>query len=78
MIFRIVRDGLLGRWQTQYPRSPECSVFRLYDAAGSRVGLTEEQARASGATVRVVVVTLPGGGDPSRRVMNDTRGVLKR
>ncbi|STG53089.1 putative pyridine nucleotide-disulfide oxidoreductase [Escherichia coli] len=42
----------------------------------SRVGMTEEQARESGADIQVV--TLPVAAIPRARVMNDTRGVLKR
>ena len=40
-----------------------------------RVGMTEEQARESGADIQVV--TLPVAAIPRARVMNDTRGVLK-
>ncbi len=45
MIFRIVRDGL---WEmaNAVPAIAECSVFRLMTPPLSRVGLTEEQARA--------------------------------
>ncbi len=39
------------------------------------VGMTEEQARESGADIQVV--TLPVAAIPRARVMNDTRGVLK-
>lgn len=42
----------------------------------SRVGMTEEQARASGAAVQVV--TLPVAAIRDARVMNDTVAYLKR
>ncbi|HAG1088075.1 TPA: pyridine nucleotide-disulfide oxidoreductase [Salmonella enterica] len=73
--FRIVRDGLLGdgKRSTRDRQNVPYSVFMTPPL--SRVGLTEEQARASGATVQVV--TLPVAAIPRTRVMNDTRGVLK-
>ncbi|EDP0913259.1 pyridine nucleotide-disulfide oxidoreductase [Salmonella enterica subsp. enterica serovar Reading] len=73
--FRIVRDGLLGdgKRSTRDRQNVPYSVFMTPPL--SRVGLTEEQARASGATVQVV--TLPVAAIPRARVMNDTRGVLK-
>lgn len=73
--FRIVRDGLLGdgKRSTRDRQNVPYSVFMTPPL--SRVGLTEEQARASGATVQVV--TLPVAAIPRARVMNDTCGVLK-
>ena len=53
----------------------KCALFRIYDTALSVVGMTEEQARESGADIQVV--TLPVAAIPRARVMNDTRGVLK-
>ncbi|HCB1914837.1 TPA: pyridine nucleotide-disulfide oxidoreductase [Citrobacter braakii] len=73
--FRIVRDNLLGEGlrNTGDRQNVPYSVFMTPPL--SRVGMTEEQARASGAAVQVV--TLPVAAIPRARVMNDTRGVLK-
>lgn len=73
--FRIVRDNLLGEGlrNTGDRQNVPYSVFMT--PPFSRVGMTEEQARASGAAVQVV--TLPVAAIPRARVMNDTRGVLK-
>lgn len=73
--FRIVRDNLLGEGlrHTGDRQNIPYSVFITPPL--SRVGMTEEQARASGAVVQVV--TLPVAAIPRARVMNDTRGVLK-
>lgn len=73
--FRIVRDNLLGEGlrNTGDRQNVPYSVFMTPPL--SRVGMTEEQARASGAAV--LVVTLPVAAIPRARVMNDTRGVLK-
>ena len=73
--FRIVRDNLLGEGlrHTGDRQNIPYSVFMTPQL--SRVGMTEEQARASGAVVQVV--TLPVAAIPRARVMNDTRGVLK-
>ena len=73
--FRIVRDNLLGEGlrNTGDRHNVPYSVFMTPPL--SRVGMTEEQARASGAAVQVV--TLPVAAIPRARVMNDTRGVLK-
>lgn len=73
--FRIVRDNLLGEGlrHTGDRQNIPYSVFMTPPL--SRVGMTEEQARASGAVVQVV--TLPVAAIPRARVMNDTRGVLK-
>ncbi|EPJ3505103.1 reactive chlorine resistance oxidoreductase RclA, partial [Citrobacter freundii] len=73
--FRIVRDNLLGEGvrNTGDRQNVPYSVFMTPPL--SRVGMTEEQARASGAAVQVV--TLPVTAIPRARVMNDTRGVLK-
>lgn len=73
--FRIVRDNLLGEGlrNTGDRQNVPYSVFMTPPL--SRVGITEEQARASGAAVQVV--TLPVAAIPRARVMNDTRGVLK-
>ncbi|HFS5793508.1 TPA: reactive chlorine resistance oxidoreductase RclA [Citrobacter werkmanii] len=73
--FRIVRDSLSGegRRHTGDRQNIPYSVFMTPPL--SRVGMTEEQARASGASVQVV--TLPVAAIPRARVMDDTRGVLK-
>lgn len=73
--FRIVRDNLSGEGlrNTSDSQNVPYSVFMTPPL--SRVGMTEEQARASGAAVQVV--TLPVAAIPRARVMNDTRGVLK-
>lgn len=73
--FRIVRDNLSGEGlrNTGDRQNVPYSVFMTPPL--SRVGMTEEQARASGAAVQVV--TLPVAAIPRARVMNDTRGVLK-
>lgn len=73
--FRIVRDGLLGEGlrSTDDRQHVPYSVFMTPPL--SRVGMSEEQARASGAAVQVV--TLPVAAIPRARVMDDTRGVLK-
>ncbi len=73
--FRIVRDNLLGEGvrHTGDRQNIPYSVFMTPPL--SRMGMTEEQARASGASVQVV--TLPVAAIPRARVMDDTRGVLK-
>lgn len=73
--FRIVRDNLSGEGlrHTGDRQNVPYSVFMTPPL--SRVGMTEEQARASGAFVQVV--TLPVAAIPRARVMDDTRGVLK-
>ncbi|EGI25766.1 putative pyridine nucleotide-disulfide oxidoreductase YkgC [Escherichia coli TA206] len=73
--FRIVRDHLLGegRRTTDDRQNIPYSVFMTPPL--SRIGMTEEQARASGADVQVV--TLPVAAIPRARVMNDTRGMFK-
>ncbi|EGI25739.1 putative pyridine nucleotide-disulfide oxidoreductase YkgC [Escherichia coli TA206] len=73
--FRIVRDNLLGEGlrHTGDRKNIPYSVFMTPPL--SRVGMTEDQARAIGATVQVV--TLPVAAIPRARVMDDTRGVLK-
>ncbi len=73
--FRIVRNNLLGEGvrHTGDRQNIPYSVFMTPPL--SRVGMTEEQARASGASVQVV--TLPVAAIPRARVMDDTRGVLK-
>lgn len=73
--YRIVRDELLGegRRSTDDRKNVPYSVFMTPPL--SRVGMTEEQARESGADIQVV--TLPVAAIPRARVMNDTRGVLK-
>lgn len=73
--FRIVRDNLLGEGvrHTGDRQNIPYSVFMTPPL--SRVGMTEEQACASGASVQVV--TLPVAAIPRARVMDDTRGVLK-
>ncbi|HBP9257302.1 TPA: pyridine nucleotide-disulfide oxidoreductase [Escherichia coli] len=73
--YRIVRDELLGegRRSTDDRKNVPYSVFMTPPL--SRVGMTEEQARESGADIQVV--TLPVAAIPHARVMNDTRGVLK-
>lgn len=73
--FRIVRSQLLGDGvrNTAERQNIPYSVFMTPPL--SRVGLTEQQARDSGADVQVV--TLPVTAVPRARVMNDTRGMLK-
>jgi pyruvate/2-oxoglutarate dehydrogenase complex dihydrolipoamide dehydrogenase (E3) component len=73
--FRIVRDGLLGEGvrNTDDRQNVPYSVFMTPPL--SRVGITEQQARASGMAVQVV--TLPVAAIPRARVMDDTRGMLK-
>lgn len=73
--YRIVRDELLGEGKrsTDDRKNVPYSVFMTPPL--SRVGMTEEQARESGADIQVV--TLPVAAIPRARVMNDTRGVLK-
>ncbi|EEE0988512.1 pyridine nucleotide-disulfide oxidoreductase [Salmonella enterica] len=73
--FRIVRDNLLGEGlrHTGDRQNIPYSVFMTPPL--SRVGMTEEQARASGSAVQVV--TLPVAAIPRARVVDDTRGILK-
>ncbi|TKV21118.1 reactive chlorine resistance oxidoreductase RclA [Citrobacter sp. TBCS-14] len=73
--FRIVRDSLLGDGlrNTGDRQNVPYSVFMTPPL--SRVGMSEAQARASGAEVQVV--TLPVTAIPRARVMDDTRGMLK-
>ena len=73
--FRIVRDSLLGDGlrNTGDRQNVPYSVFMTPPL--SRVGMSEEQARASGAEVQVV--TLSVTAIPRARVMDDTRGMLK-
>lgn len=73
--FRIVRDSLLGDGlrNTGDRQNVPYSVFMTPPL--SRVGMSEEQARASGAEVQIV--TLPVTAIPRARVMDDTRGMLK-
>ncbi|QLS07129.1 pyridine nucleotide-disulfide oxidoreductase [Citrobacter freundii] len=73
--FRIVRDSLLGEGlrNTGDRQNVPYSVFMTPPL--SRVGMSEEQARASGAEVQIV--TLPVTAIPRARVMDDTRGMLK-
>ncbi|HGY5075681.1 TPA: reactive chlorine resistance oxidoreductase RclA [Citrobacter gillenii] len=73
--FRIVRDSLLGDGlrNTGDRQNVPYSVFMTPPL--SRVGTSEEQARARGAEVQVV--TLPVTAIPRARVMDDTRGMLK-
>ncbi|WNJ79135.1 reactive chlorine resistance oxidoreductase RclA [Cedecea neteri] len=73
--FRIVRDSLLGEGKrhTGDRKNVPYSVFMTPPL--SRIGMTEEQALASGKPVQVV--TLPVAAIPRARVMGDTRGMLK-
>ena len=73
--FRIVRDSLLGDGlrNTGDRQNVPYSVFMTPPL--SRVGMSEAQARASGAEVQIV--TLPVTAIPRARVMDDTRGMLK-
>ena len=73
--FRIVRDSLLGEGlrNTGDRQNVPYSVFMTPPL--SRVGMSEAQARASGAEVQIV--TLPVTAIPRARVMDDTRGMLK-
>ena len=73
--FRIVRDSLLGDGlrNTGDRQNVPYSVFMTPPL--SRVGMSEAQARASGAEVQVVM--LPVTAIPRARVMDDTRGMLK-
>ncbi|QLY61998.1 pyridine nucleotide-disulfide oxidoreductase [Citrobacter freundii] len=73
--FRIVRDSLLGEGlrNTGDRQNVPYSVFMTPPL--SRVGMSEAQARASGAEVQVV--TLSVTAIPRARVMDDTRGMLK-
>ncbi|HAL5940632.1 TPA: pyridine nucleotide-disulfide oxidoreductase [Escherichia coli] len=73
--FRIVRDELLGEGKrsTDDRKNVPYSVFMTPPL--SRIGMTEEQARASNAEIQIV--TLPVAAIPRARVMNDTRGILK-
>ncbi|MBA8198866.1 pyridine nucleotide-disulfide oxidoreductase [Citrobacter freundii] len=73
--FRIVRDSLLGEGlrNTGDRQNVPYSVFMTPPL--SRVGMSEEQARASGAEVQIV--RLPVTAIPRARVMDDTRGMLK-
>ena len=73
--FRIVRDSLLGDVlrNTGDRQNVPYSVFMTPPL--SRVGMSEAQARASGAEVQIV--TLPVTAIPRARVMDDTRGMLK-
>lgn len=73
--FRIVRDSLLGDGlrNTGDRQNVPYSVFMTPPL--SRVGMSEAQARASGAEVQVV--TLSVTAIPRARVMDDTRGMLK-
>lgn len=73
--FRIVRDGLLGEGLRNTGDRPNVPYSVFMTPPLSRVGITEEQARASGAEVQVV--TLPVTAIPRARVMDDTRGMLK-
>jgi pyruvate/2-oxoglutarate dehydrogenase complex dihydrolipoamide dehydrogenase (E3) component len=73
--FRIVRDSLLGDGlrNTGDRQNVPYSVFMTPPL--SLVGMSEAQARASGAEVQIV--TLPVTAIPRARVMDDTRGMLK-
>ncbi|MBA7802482.1 pyridine nucleotide-disulfide oxidoreductase [Citrobacter freundii] len=73
--FRIVRDGLLGEGLRNTGDRPNVPYSVFMTPPLSRVGITEEQARASGAEVQVVM--LPVAAIPRARVMDDTRGMLK-
>ena len=75
LLYTSVRDELLGEGKrsTDDRKNVPYSVFMTPPL--SRVGMTEEQARESGADIQVV--TLPVAAIPRARVMNDTRGVLK-
>ncbi|HHZ8254974.1 TPA: reactive chlorine resistance oxidoreductase RclA [Escherichia coli] len=73
--FRIVRDSLLGEGKRSLRDRQNVPYSVFMTPPLSRVGLTEEQARASGATVQTV--TLPVAAIPRARVMGDTRGVFK-
>ena len=72
--FRSGRDSLLGDgWRNTGDRqNVPYSVFMTPPL--SRVGMSEAQARASGAEVQIV--TLPVTAIPRARVMDDTRGML--
>lgn len=73
--YRIVRDNLLGEGlrHTGDRQNVPYSVFMTPPL--SRIGMSEAQARASGAEIQVV--TMPVAAIPRARVINDTRGVLK-
>ncbi|ECL7697742.1 pyridine nucleotide-disulfide oxidoreductase [Salmonella enterica subsp. enterica serovar Poona] len=73
--FRIVRDSLLGEGKRSLRDRQNVPYSVFMTPPLSRVGLTEEQARARGATVQTV--TLPVAAIPRARVMGDTRGVFK-
>lgn len=73
--YRIVRDQLTGtgKRHTGHRQNVPYSVFMT--PVLSRVGLSEEQARQSGADI--AVANLPAAAIPRTRIMNDTRGLLK-
>lgn len=73
--FRIVKDELLGdgKRSTDLRQNIPYSVFMTPPL--SRIGMTEEQAVASGAEIEIA--TLHVAAIPRARVMNDTRGILK-
>lgn len=73
--FRIVRDQLLGSGKRHTGDRKHVPYSVFMNPPLSRVGLTETQARNSGADIQVV--TLPVAAIPKARVLNDTRGVLK-
>ncbi|MBJ3816703.1 pyridine nucleotide-disulfide oxidoreductase [Shimwellia pseudoproteus] len=73
--FRIVRDALLGEGKRNTGDRQHVPYSVFMTPTLSRVGLTEAQARASGADIQVV--SLPAAAIPRTRVINDTRGILK-
>ncbi|MCQ7059382.1 reactive chlorine resistance oxidoreductase RclA [Escherichia coli] len=73
--FRIVRDSLFGEGLRNSGDRQNVPYSVFMTPPLSRVGMSEEQARASGAMLQVV--TLPVAAIPRARVMDDTRGVLK-
>ena len=73
--FRIVKDQVLGKGErTSANRGPVPYTVFL-DPPLSRVGLTEDEARAKGYSVRVAV--LPAAAIPKAQVLRKPTGVLK-
>ena len=73
--FRIVRDQLFGQGLRTMSNRGHVPYSVFIDPAFSRVGMTEEEAKAAGYTVKVG--KLPAGAIPKARILRNPRGLLK-
>lgn len=71
--YRIVKDNINGGTRSTVGRLVPWNLFT--DPELARVGLTEEQARATGRSIRVA--KLPVKAIPRARTLRDTRGLWK-